>query len=273
MTAKLFFTQTLPATLKLAAVNTWRYIKQAKVELIVLFAVLAIDLIVKYIVENAALDIFAQTGQLGGINVATVIPNFFYIRFTYNPDMGLSLRFFDNPLHRLIFFTIFTVIATTAFFAAMVWFRKSHWLARVCFALIIAGALGNFYDRLFTIIPDNFFSCFTECRCGINGVRDMFAFTIGGRPMPIFNIADVALVLGVIVFAVYFIFIYKSPPPPLVGPVWPEDLEKNDIIIATANKNISDVDSKKASNNSVIKNENDDIQDDALKDTIGDKQN
>lgn len=78
---------------------------------------------------------------------------------------------------------------------------------------MLAGAFGNFFDRLF-----------------LKGVRDFIQIVFFGLDLPwlgssfaIFNVADMALVAGVIIFAVYFIFMYKSPKDMLVGPVQKKD--------------------------------------------------
>lgn len=67
--------------------------------------------------------------------------------------------------------------------------------------MILAGALGNLVDRLF-----------------IGKVRDFVEIVFFGCDVPllgesfaIFNIADAALVVGVILFLVYFIFMYREP--------------------------------------------------------------
>jgi len=197
---KTFFTTKLPAGIKKAPRVTWNYIKAAKVELIVLAAVLALDLLVKGIMQ--------LTMDYG--DRITVISGFFYFHYLINLGAagGFTFWIYSNAGRR-IFFIIFTWIAVIAFTVAMVKFRKGHWLARVCFALIIAGALGNLFDRMFITNPRGYF-----------GVRDMFGFVLGGWNAPIFNIADVALVGGVAVFAIYFIFMFKPAPPPLIGPVW-----------------------------------------------------
>ena len=65
--------------------------------------------------------------------------------------------------------------------------------------MLIAGALGNCVDRIF-----------------LGFVRDFiefvyFGFTWFGRQsFYVFNFADAELVIGVIMFVVYFIFVYKD---------------------------------------------------------------
>ena len=212
MTAKIFFTQKVPNALKIAAVKTWGYIKQAKMELIVLAGVLALDLLTKAIVGWTM-----EPGQ--SVNV---FGDWFTFTFVFNPYAGAGfLRdWFNTRQGLVIFFIIFTLVSVSGFSVAMFKFRGQHWLSRVTFALIIAGALGNFYDRMFVVIPEDTPLWAGGTHIGYNGVRDFFSF---GR-FPIFNVADMALVGGVAVFAIYFIFMHKPKPPPLCGPVMPEGL-------------------------------------------------
>jgi len=230
MTAKTFFTQKIPSAFKIFGRRAWNYIKIAKIELIVLAAVLALDLLTKGIVE-LTMD-YGQQIQ--------IIPNFFSFHFVMN--IGAAGGFdwnIDNNNHRRIFFLIFTAVSVAVFFVFMYRFKGKHILSRLSFALIIGGALGNFYDRAFVRVRSG-------TNAGYFGVRDFIRFDFPFlpwdivNPFPIFNIADMALVVGVVIFAVYFIIMHKPEPPPLVGPVWvslentPEDiLSKEDSTIAT----------------------------------------
>ncbi|MCL2847987.1 MAG: signal peptidase II [Firmicutes bacterium] len=219
-TLKTFFTEKLPAIIKVLPQKTWEYIKIARVELVVLLAVLAFDQITKGIVQ-ATMDYNAGGSWSSG--ATWIIPNFFGFWFTSNPAAGFGFNFWiESDASRRIVFLIFTVIAVIAFFVAMYRFRGKHWISRVTFALIIAGALGNFIDRAFYVNP-----------AGRHGVRDFILFAFGDWAFPIFNIADMALVGGVAVFAIYFIFMYRPDPPLLVGPVWQEAIvdESNHIEI------------------------------------------
>ena len=185
----------------------WIYIKQARLELLLIVGFIVVDIMTKYIVE-----LNMTQGESGRV---IVIPNFFSWHYTINT--GAAWGFLNNWAGAMILFYIITPLSAIGFFAFLYYFRgKSKW-ARIPFAAIIAGTLGNFYDRVF-----------------YQGVRDFIRFdyfggTIFGSPhFPIFNIADILLVVGVIIFAVWFIFFYKPPKPALVGPVYQPDWGKKE---------------------------------------------
>jgi len=207
LTAKIFFTKKIPSAFKIATKKTWEYIKIARVELIVLAAILAFDLITKYIAE--------VTLDYGSMGQVTAIPRLLHWQFRINPYAAAGfLRWIAERTSRefvRIGLLIFTILALGAFCHFMYRFRGKHILSRLSFSIIIAGTLGNAFDRAFVqyTMPNG---------TVVRGVRDFIL--IDFFPF-IFNIADVALVVGVIIFAIYFIFMFKPAPPPLVGPVVP----------------------------------------------------
>lgn len=172
----------------------WAYIKQAKIELIVLFAALAVDLITKALV--------AANIPLGGS--VTLIPNFLYFTYTHNYAAAFGSRFGLDKLFgetgTMVFFIVLTFVATGFFGYFMYRNRGKSLVCRLAFALIIGGAIGNLVDRI-----------------AFGYVRDFveivyFGLTIfGQKSFAIFNIADAALCVGVAMFLVYYIFIYKEP--------------------------------------------------------------
>ena len=71
-------------------------------------------------------------------------------------------------------------------------YGPKHTLSKLSLSLITAGALGNFVDRLFRgyvvdMIDVNFFN------------------------YPVFNFADICIVVGCVILCVYVLFIYKEP--------------------------------------------------------------
>ena len=117
----------------------------------------------------------------------TVINNFFYLRHLQNKGAAFSI--FRGK-------TLFLVILTFIIIIALVYFLVKHKVnfLRICLSLIIGGALGNFFDRIFND----------------SSVIDFIEFHFGTYVFPTFNIADCFVVVGTILLAIYAIFIYKD---------------------------------------------------------------
>ena len=172
----------------------WEYIKQAKIELIVLLAAVAVDLVSKAIV--------AATIPLN--NSVSIIPNFLYFTYIHNNAAAFGSSFGLDKLFgqtgTMVFFIVITFIAIGFFGYFLYRNRGKSLVFRLAFALIIGGAIGNLVDRI-----------------AFGYVRDFveivyFGLTIfGSTHFAIFNIADAALCVGVALFLVYYIFIYKEP--------------------------------------------------------------
>lgn len=173
----------------------WEYVKYARVELLVLVGVIALDLITKAIVD--ANMYLGESIQL--------IPNLLYFRYVRNTKaafgsaFGLEKVLGDDAIR--VIFLIITVLAVGVFAYLLYRCRKRHILMRVSIALIIGGAIGNFVDRLvYAYVRDFIAIVFLGCD-----------LPLLGTDFPVFNVADMGLTIGVILFLIYFIAIYKEP--------------------------------------------------------------
>lgn len=117
----------------------------------------------------------------------TVIPNFFYFSYYRNTGAAWSILE-DYPF----------ILAIVSFVAvgAMVTYRiikrnKLTKLHKALWAVIIAGTFGNLIDR-----------AFYQLLTGTPGVVDFIHFRFGTYDFPVFNIADMCLVLGMIALMV-----------------------------------------------------------------------
>lgn len=180
------------AFIKRMAVRMWEYLKVAKMEWIVMVCLFAADLISKSIV-----DATVDRGE-----TVVIIPKFLNVHNIYNYAAAFGASFIKDLLGGIgarIFFSVFAVAASVAFVLVLIKNKgKSKWF-RVAVAMFVAGAMGNCIDRMFLGYVRDFIEF------------EYFGLTIWGRKTwYVFNIADVALVVGVIMIVIYFLFMYKD---------------------------------------------------------------
>ena len=170
-----------------------RFFKWIMPEVAIIIGGLLLDLISK--------AIFASLMEEG--DSVVLIPkllNFTYTvntRAAFGSDWGLGKLFGENGV--MIFFIVITVLAVGLFGYLLFKKPKKGMLFRIAFSLIIAGALGNLYDRVF-----------------LEGVRDFIEFEylgltiFGSTTFAIFNIADSCVVIGVIMLLIFYLFFDKE---------------------------------------------------------------
>jgi signal peptidase II len=116
-----------------------------------------------------------------------IIPDFFHLTLVHN--RGIAFGLFGG-YDQLLLLTISLSIAILAVIGHRLWKKREGrflTLNRIAIALIFAGAVGNWLDRL---------------RYG--AVIDFFDFRI----WPVFNVADMAISVGVGLYLIYF---FKQP--------------------------------------------------------------
>lgn len=154
---------------------------------IILYSIIALIVVALVVTDILTKVGFVSLFERKGETV--VIPNFFY--FTYVRNTGSAFGFMSTVSWAQTFFKIFTAVSLIMFIGFMVYaIVKNKKLLTVALMLIIAGAIGNYIDRLF-----------------LGYVRDFIGFTFGNYNFPIFNFADICLTIGSIVFFVNFLFV------------------------------------------------------------------
>lgn len=141
-----------------------------KREMILLLILLTIDQLSKYVAS-----IKLELGQS-----MDLIQGFF--SFTYTVNTGGAWSIFEG---RMIFFYIITIIAVIGMGYYLWRTDKKDWITRYAIIFMMAGALGNFIDRLY-----------------FQYVRDFISFVFFNYQFPIFNVADMALCFGVFLLAI-----------------------------------------------------------------------
>ena len=111
-----------------------------------------------------------------------VIKNFFNITYVKNTGMAWSLL-----SNQTLLLTIVSVVVVI-FIIYYIQTNKLNTMYKIIYGLILGGALGNLYDRVM-----------------FQYVRDFLDFYIFGYNFPVFNIADSALTIGIIILLIQFI--------------------------------------------------------------------
>ena len=107
---------------------------------------------------------------------------FLNIHLIWNEGVAFGLfSFNEDNLYNLLTFFIFVVIIFIIFLI-----RKSDVVRKYALLLVLAGALGNFFDRLI-----------------YKAVPDFIDFHVGNFHWFIFNIADIFITIGIITMIVY----------------------------------------------------------------------
>ncbi len=138
--------------------------KKNRILIIVLVSfLLGLDLIIKHLVSS----------YLTNINI---IDNFFSLTYVLNDGAAFSL--FASKTYLLILISLLCL-------CFIIYELKNNLVDRILsvgYSLVLAGLLGNFIDRL------------------IDGyIIDYLSFKIFGFNYPIFNLADILIVIGIII--------------------------------------------------------------------------
>ncbi len=143
------------------------------------------------IIVVAVILILDQGSKLLSANYLTTLPGNTYrlipdvFHLTYVENRGAAFGMLQNA-------RVFFIIATTVVCGVVIWYLikergKLHFLIRFSLSLILAGAIGNFIDRIF-----------------LGYVRDMFSAVFIN--FAIFNVADSAISVGTVLLFLDLMF-------------------------------------------------------------------
>jgi len=133
--------------------------------LLLIVVLVSIDQFSKYlIVSNVALD----TKDI------VLVKNFFNITYVRNYGAGFSIL-----QNQRLFLVLVSFVAVIVVAYLLVKSKNNETISRICYLLIIGGAIGNMIDRLL-----------------IGYVVDFLDFNIFGYDFPVFNLADCFITIG-----------------------------------------------------------------------------
>lgn len=206
-------------------------------------AVVIIDQISKLIVKGFSIP-FLHINYVGMRYGETiqVIGNFFRITFIENPGLAFG---FNPGINYKLLISLFSLFASIALIIYLYVIRKRNFSTRFAVALILGGAVGNLIDRMFYGLLYGYAPLFYGKVVDFLDF-DFVKFSLFGRNFdrwPIFNFADAAVTIGVLMLVFFY-------------PKSTKEREKEDEIDKQADSNLETV---------KINNDTDDINNDAPK--------
>lgn len=168
------------------------------------FAVVVIDQVSKLMVKGFSisfLNINYDGMYLG--QMIPVIDDFFRLTFVENPGMAFG---YDPGNNFKLIISIFSLVASIGLIFYLYVIRDKSWSLKIAIALILGGAVGNLIDRTFYGLMFDYAPLFYGKVVDFFDV-DFFDFTLFGRSYdrwPVFNVADAAVTIGVLVLLIFY---------------------------------------------------------------------
>ncbi len=128
--------------------------------------------------------------QLKPVGSVTFVEGF--MDFTFVENRGVAFGMFSGQKWFILLLTGIIVAVMIYYFVRLPHSRQYQWV-RGAIVLVLAGAVGNMIDRIFR-----------------GYVVDFFEFTF--FDWPVFNVADIYVVVGVILLAILILFVIKEEP-------------------------------------------------------------
>ena len=144
---------------------------------IILYIVFA-SIVAVVLVADLVSKHFTTTYEVG----TNIIP--YLVNFKSTQNTGAAWSLFAGGTTALIVVSFIAIILILVY---LIFSKQNSYLFFVSIALIFSGALGNLIDRL-----------------AFGYVRDFIQFDFW-KTFPIFNVADIALTVGVVCLCIYFL--------------------------------------------------------------------
>jgi signal peptidase II len=147
------------------------------------FLIAAIVLLLDRITKSAV------AANIAPHDSVAVIPGFFHLTHVQNTGAAFGLFAESSAQWKVGALVTFSILALIIV-SALLW-KNSHSLSvtTIGLSLILGGALGNLWDRMFT-----------------GRVIDFLDFYVGSYHWPAFNVADTAIVMGAILLVSEIVF-------------------------------------------------------------------
>jgi signal peptidase II len=168
------------------------------------FAVVVIDQVTKLMVKGFSIPFLNINYE--GMYLGQMIPVFGdFFRFTFVENPGMAFGYDPGSSFKLII-SVFSLVASIGLIFYLYVIRDKSWSLKIAIALILGGAIGNLIDRTFYGVFFDYSPLFYGKVVDFFDV-DFFDFTLFGRSYdrwPVFNIADAAVTIGVLILLLFY---------------------------------------------------------------------
>lgn len=132
-----------------------------------------------------------------------IIPGSLGLVLAHNPGGAWGLLQDESPMVRIPFFIVVSFIAIGFIVSLYRKLAPDQWALRWGLPLVLGGALGNLIDRIRYRHVIDFIDMYTTQGTWLDKlIEKLTGPTRGGYHWPTYNVADIAIVLGVILMAV-----------------------------------------------------------------------
>ena len=166
--------------------------------------VVVLDQLSKFYIKGIEIPFLniSITGMYIGESIR-VLGNFFKITYIENPGMAFG---FNPGSDFKLWISVFSLLASIGLLVYLYIARNNTLSLRIALAMILGGAVGNLIDRTFYGIIYKYAPVFYGKVVDFLDF-DFFNFTIFGRNYerwPIFNFADSAVTIGVLILLLFY---------------------------------------------------------------------
>ncbi len=179
------------------------------------FLVILVDQVSKFAVKGFKIPLLnIHHSGMHYAESTSIIHNFLYFTFVENPGIAFGLDF--GPDYRTLV-TLLTFIACGGLLLYYYRIRKQETMMKVSIAILIGGAFGNLFDRVFYGVIYNYAPLFEGKVVDFLDVRFLNLFFLRNTTgIYVFNLADMAILFGVISFVVIVSKKKKQIPEPVI---------------------------------------------------------
>ena len=168
--------------------------------LFIAFLLIVLDQATKIAVKGFSLFGFTHPGMFLGESIP-VLGEFLRFTFVENPGMAFGVEFGSGK----IFLTLFSLIASIGLVYYLLMIESAKIQIRIAIMLILAGAFGNFIDRMFYGVfygEGPLFYGLVVDFIQID-IPDIQVGQLAYTHWPVFNIADSCVSIGMILLLLY----------------------------------------------------------------------